>query len=117
MLLLLQEIMQASPSPAIVMCVVGCMDAIAKNIGPVASCKLLVPFLVPAMVEDALNRRQIDTIAATINSILRSAVEVRRQELTQREIVEGQLAQVSGHVAVCVCAQADQEHVAHPPGA
>ena len=34
------------------------------------------------MVEDALNRRQIDTIAATINSILRSAVEVRRQELT-----------------------------------
>eukprot|EP00927_Polykrikos_kofoidii_P004423 TRINITY_DN11743_c0_g2_i1.p1 TRINITY_DN11743_c0_g2~~TRINITY_DN11743_c0_g2_i1.p1 ORF type:complete len:879 (+),score=145.32 TRINITY_DN11743_c0_g2_i1:116-2752(+) len=83
-------------SPAICMCLLGCYDAMSKNLGHKITAEKILPLIMPLLVEESLSCDQFETQLSVCKKLLQRVEAVRRKEYESRSDAQAEAGQASG---------------------
>mmetsp|Transcript_36372 Transcript_36372/g.82426 ORF Transcript_36372/g.82426 Transcript_36372/m.82426 type:complete len:792 (-) Transcript_36372:30-2405(-) len=75
-----QQLARTDRTPAVCMCLLGCLDAISKQLGHKITAEKVIPLIVPMLVEESLSGEQFDTQLSVCNKLLQRVENQRKKE-------------------------------------
>merc|ERR1711871_1259865 len=77
----LEQLAEKDKTPAILMCVLGCFQALGQHLGVEYQAKSLLPAICKMLWEPALNRRQFEMVVQRTRDMIQNISVVRQQQL------------------------------------
>mmetsp|Transcript_51530 Transcript_51530/g.122545 ORF Transcript_51530/g.122545 Transcript_51530/m.122545 type:complete len:807 (+) Transcript_51530:174-2594(+) len=75
-----QQLAKSDRTPAVCMCLLGCLDALSKQLGPKITAEKIIPLIVPMLVEESLTAEQFETQLSVCQKLLQRVETQRKKE-------------------------------------
>mmetsp|Transcript_56429 Transcript_56429/g.104457 ORF Transcript_56429/g.104457 Transcript_56429/m.104457 type:complete len:808 (+) Transcript_56429:143-2566(+) len=75
-----QQLAKTDRTPAVCMCLLGCLDAMSKQLGHKITAEKIIPLIVPMLVEESLTSEQFETQLSVCKKLLQRVESQRKKE-------------------------------------
>ncbi|CAE7275041.1 TTC6 [Symbiodinium pilosum] len=80
-----EKLTKSDRTPAICMCLLGCYDAMSKNLGPKVTAERILPLIMPLLAEEGLSFDQWETQMTVAKKLMQRVESARRKEYEARK--------------------------------
>ncbi|CAE7209737.1 Scyl2 [Symbiodinium sp. CCMP2592] len=80
-----EKLTKSDRTPAICMCLLGCYDAMSKNLGPKVTAERILPLIMPLLAEEGLSFDQWETQLTVAKKLMQRVESARRKEYEARK--------------------------------
>jgi len=80
-----EKVVRIDHTPAILMCVLGCLDAMSKQLGAKTTAERILPLLTPMLMEESLTSEQWQTQMAVCKKLLQRVEDARTKDYAAKD--------------------------------
>lgn len=91
-----EKLTKSDRTPAICMCLLGCYDAMSKNLGHKVTSERILPLMMPLLVEEGLSFDQWETQLSVAKKLMQRVESARRKEYEARKDLQAESEQALG---------------------